>query len=222
MTLNLSLSLSYRSRPEVLVSSPRMLNLNPHNFMPRKSRGCKTSNAFMIYRTIYTKTLSQKGLPSKMTEVSRWASESWSSESEELKNEYRDFAKKVSEIYQEKARTLVPRILPTILPTQPIESSPNNAFNNRTYDITPKLQNATFIQQQPSIYADYHSQFQYLPNFYSSFEPYYHPSTSELTQCGNTEPNMTPWIPATTLSYNPFIWQDGEISMNMDDFSKLV
>src|SRR5436190_5840871 len=113
MTLNMTLFSSYRSRPEVFVSSPRLLNLNPHDFMPRKARGCKTSNAFMIYRTIYTKTLSKKGLPSKMTEVSRWASESWYAESEDLKNEYREFAKKVSEIYHENARKLVVSILPT-------------------------------------------------------------------------------------------------------------
>src|SRR5688572_21695108 len=90
-----------RSRPEIRISSLHKLNLIPDDFMPRKSRGCKTSNAFMIYRSIYSKTLSQKGLLSKMTEVSRWASESWSAESEELKNEYREFAKKVSKIYHE-------------------------------------------------------------------------------------------------------------------------
>src|SRR2546421_12947731 len=90
-----------RSRPEVLVSSPRTLDLNPNDFMPRKSRGCKTSNAFMIYRTIYGKILSKKGLPSKMTEVSRWASQAWKVESDEIKNEYKEFAKKVGKIYRE-------------------------------------------------------------------------------------------------------------------------
>ena len=209
MALNsqsLSIFSSIRSRPNVFVLSPRKLNLNPDDFMPRKSRGCKTSNAFMIYRTIYGKILSQKGLPSKMTEVSRWASESWSAESEELKNEYRDFAKKVSEIYHERARTLLPRILPTILPIQPAESFPNNAY--KTHDNTPKWQNVNFIQeQQPSIYTDYHNQFQYLPNFYPSIEPY-HPLTSELTQYGNydnAEPDMLQWIPTSTLAYNPLI-----------------
>src|SRR3954447_2427333 len=108
-----------RSRPDIIILSPSTLKLIPDDFMPRKSKGCKTSNAFMIYRSIYNKTLSQKGFPSKMTEVSRWASESWSAESEELKGEYREFAKKVSKIYHENSQPLAPRVLPTILPVQP-------------------------------------------------------------------------------------------------------
>src|SRR2546423_8624123 len=92
-------------RPEVSVLSPRELKLNPDDFMPRRSRCCKTSNAFLIYRTIYTKELSQKGLPSKMTSVSRWASDAWSAENEELKNEYREFAKEVKKIYLESVQT---------------------------------------------------------------------------------------------------------------------
>ncbi|GBB84396.1 hypothetical protein RclHR1_00110029 [Rhizophagus clarus] len=151
------------SRPEVFISSPRTLNLNPDDFMPKKSKGVKTSNAFLIYRTIYSKTLTQKGYPSKMTEVSRWASESWNRESEELKNEYKEFAKKVSQIYHKNAELLVPRILPTILPIQPPELYQNNAI--------PDLQwqnHMAFIQQQQM------EQFQLFPNFQPLyFEPHY-------------------------------------------------
>ncbi|RIA98895.1 hypothetical protein C1645_748695 [Glomus cerebriforme] len=130
--------------------------------MPKKSRGCKTSNAFLIYRTIYCKTLSQKGISSKMTEVSRWASESWNNEREELKSEYREFAKKVSKIYQSSTETFIPRVLPTIKPTQPTESYHNIMSNNKTPNITSQCQNMNFIQQQQPL--DCQGQFQILPN----------------------------------------------------------
>ncbi|RIA87876.1 hypothetical protein C1645_827150 [Glomus cerebriforme] len=157
-----------RPRPKVTISSPRKMNLNPDDFMPKKSRGCKTSNAFLIYRTIYSKTLSQKGLPSKMTEVSRWASESWNNEREELKAEYREFAKEVSEIYQKNAETVIPRVLPAILPIRSTELYHHDTSNYKTSaDITSQCQNINVIQQQQL--ADYQEQFQLMqnhPNFY--------------------------------------------------------
>ncbi|PKK71489.1 hypothetical protein RhiirC2_849133 [Rhizophagus irregularis] len=165
-----------RSRPEIFISSPRILNLNPDDFMPKKSRGCKTSNAFLIYRTIYSRMLTQKGFPSKMTEVSRWASDSWNDESEELKNEFREFAKKVSQIYQKNVELLAPRILPTILPIQPIQ---NVALNNKIPDMSlQQWQNhMTFIQQQQM------EQFQLLPNFLPLyFEPHY-PLNPQFKPC---------------------------------------
>ncbi|CAJ0826581.1 7897_t:CDS:2 [Entrophospora sp. SA101] len=39
-----------------------------------------------------------------MTEVSRWASESWGSENDEIKEEFKEFAKKVASIYRQKVK----------------------------------------------------------------------------------------------------------------------
>jgi hypothetical protein len=199
-----------RSKPEVLISSPRTLNLNPDDFMPKKSRGCKTSNAFLIYRTIYSRILTQKGYPSKMTEVSRWASESWNDESEELKNEYREFAKKVSQIYQKNAESLVPRILPTILPIQPTESYQNVALNNKASNMTSQQwQNrVTFVQQQQM------EQFQLMPNFLPLyFEPHY----SLNPQFRPCEDDRTEVSYASVPPYDPSylqIYDDINMSMN--------
>ncbi|CAG8646890.1 17040_t:CDS:1 [Funneliformis caledonium] len=212
-----------------------MLNLNPEDFMPRKSRGCKPSNAFIIYRKIYVKTLLAEELHYKMTEASRWASESWSIEREELKDEYREFAKKVSKIYRKRAQDLdASRVPPTILPLQPnrssnditatsdniIESDPSQ-YPNQTLPYpmeTPKLSFDAPYQEQPPI----------LPSFHETplirHDIYF---TSPFTQCevcnfpfecictgaeGNDD---------TTQDVPAYNWQgiyDGNIDMNMDDF----
>jgi hypothetical protein len=220
-----SLFSSIRSRPNVFVLSPRKLNLNPDDFMPRKSSGCKTSNAFMIYRTIYGKILSQKGLPSKMTEVSRWASQAWKVESDELKNEYREFAKKVGKIYRERAKSLgVQRILHPILPT------PSDNFVRSQ------------IEEQPVTFnSNYQEPFQLLSNFPTFCEPNYplvHDDIylPQLRQCEvcqlsdcccSEEDNVNirmqelPWVPTTIPAYGHLFWQnvyENDINMDMDNF----
>ncbi|CAI2178152.1 10511_t:CDS:1 [Funneliformis geosporum] len=237
-----SQSLNDRSRPKIIVPSPRMSNLNPEDFMPRKSRGCKPSNAFIIYRKIYVKTLLAEELHYKMTEASRWASESWSIEREELKDEYREFAKKVSKIYRKKAQDLdSSRVLPTILPSQPIRSpntTSNTIIENDSPQYTndsPQYTNQTLTYntetQQQSFDAYYQEQQSSLPLslFYETpivrHDIYF---TFPFTQCevcnfpfeciclgvGGNDDNRTQDVPA----YN---WQgiyDGNIDMNMEDF----
>ncbi|RGB40107.1 hypothetical protein C1646_426273 [Rhizophagus diaphanus] len=139
-----------RERPKVSVSSPRMLMLNPNHFLPRRSGRCKTSNAFMIYRKVYSKMLMINGLPSKMTEVSRWASEAWKFEKEELKNEYRDFAKRVKEVYRERSQILeVPRAILPIRPdiqniSVPIREQPNNFIVEESVQLLPEFLNLPY------------------------------------------------------------------------------
>ncbi|PKY24864.1 hypothetical protein RhiirB3_413447 [Rhizophagus irregularis] len=134
-----------RERPKVSISSPRMLMLNPNHFLPRRSGRSKTSNAFMIYRKVYNKVLMINGLPSKMTEVSRWASEAWKFEKEELKNEYRDFAKRVKEVYRERSQILEgPRTILPIRPdiqnlSVPIREQPNNFIVEESVQLLPEF-----------------------------------------------------------------------------------
>ncbi|CAG8743734.1 8652_t:CDS:2, partial [Racocetra fulgida] len=90
------------ARPPIKVPSPFEFNIS--EFLPRKSIGCKTSNAFMIYRKVYVKTLLRQELHSKMTEASCWAAESWNEESIEVKNDFKRFAKKLKEIYRHKSK----------------------------------------------------------------------------------------------------------------------
>ncbi|CAG8757354.1 6625_t:CDS:1, partial [Dentiscutata erythropus] len=95
------------SRPFIKVPSPFEFNIS--EFLPRKSIGCKTSNAFMIYRKVYVKTLLRLKLHSKMTNASCWAADSWKEESTEVKNDFKKFAKKLKEIYRNKSKEVETR-----------------------------------------------------------------------------------------------------------------
>ncbi|GBC06477.1 hypothetical protein RclHR1_06870008 [Rhizophagus clarus] len=182
-----------RSRPIVSVSSPYLLN--PNHFLPKKSRGCKTSNAFMIYRKVYSRMLMIKGLPSKMTEVSRWASEAWKFEREELKNEYREFAKKVREIYRERSQMLgVPRVPLAIRPGIPNISVPVREQPDNCNEEVP-VQYPTVPYQTPNVIHDI-----YLPEI-QRFEDDF--------DFDNITMQDLPWIPTTSPTSNYFFY-DGD------------
>jgi len=232
-----------RSRPEVIIPSPRMLNLNPEDFLPRKTRGCKTSNAFIIYRKIYVKILLEKELHSKMTEASRWASEAWSVERVELKDEYREFAKKVSKIYRRRAQELdASRTPPRILPSRSPPDNTNNNNNNNNIDIDININNTmndTIENIQPnktlvcptqpqqilsieSFDANYQEQLQPLPNPPSYIEPldlfiYYPPSFNPCEICNFPFECicMSPWIHNMQPTFDSTFLQD----INDDEFN---
>ncbi|CAG8448946.1 13607_t:CDS:2 [Cetraspora pellucida] len=108
------------TRPPIKVPSPFEFNIS--EFLPRKSIGCKTSNAFMIYRKVYVKTLLRHELHSKMTEASCWAAKSWNEESIEVKNDFKRFAKKLKEIYRHKSKEAIEaqNLTPTQFSNEPL------------------------------------------------------------------------------------------------------
>jgi hypothetical protein len=209
MSQQVSFQTLVRSRPNVSVSSP--CSLNPNHFLPKKSRGCKTSNAFMIYRKVYGIMLMRSGLPSKMTEVSRWASEAWKFEREDLKNEYREFAKRVREVYRERAQNLgVPRAILPIrpgIPVPPIREPPNDFNVEEFIQPLPDLQYfpylTTFDPIYPLIRHDTHDI--YLPQI--RFE-------EDMGDINNIIMQDFPWISTTTPN-------EEDINADMDIFDNL-
>ncbi|CAG8541766.1 5725_t:CDS:2 [Diversispora eburnea] len=82
-------------RPFIIIPSPFEFDIL--EFLPRKRVGCKTSNAFMIYRKIYVKTLLKQQLHYKMTDASNWASKAWKEEPEHVKIQFQEYAKNLKE-----------------------------------------------------------------------------------------------------------------------------
>src|SRR5215213_8761504 len=75
--------------PEPYVKVPLPILLDIEEYMPKKSGGNKTSNAFIIYRTVFAKVLIGEDYQSKMTDVSKWASISWKNEKADVKAAYK-------------------------------------------------------------------------------------------------------------------------------------
>jgi hypothetical protein len=90
------------SEPYVKVPLPILLDIE--EFMPKKTGGNKTSNAFIIYRTVFAKVLIKDEYQSKMTDVSKWASISWKNEKAEVKTAYRKFAKEIQLIHKKRSQ----------------------------------------------------------------------------------------------------------------------
>src|SRR5688572_22793631 len=93
---------TFPQEPYVKVPSPILLDIE--EFMPKKIGGNKTSNAFIIYRTVFAKVLIGKDYQSKMTDVSRWASTSWKNEKDDVKTAYKNFAKKIQSIHKKRSQ----------------------------------------------------------------------------------------------------------------------
>jgi hypothetical protein len=89
---------TFPPKPYVEVPSPNYLDIE--EFMPKKSGCNKTSNAFIIYRTVFAKVLMEKDYQNKMVDVSRWAATSWRNEKSEVIIAYKKFAKEIQSIRQ--------------------------------------------------------------------------------------------------------------------------
>ncbi|RIA85214.1 hypothetical protein C1645_879445 [Glomus cerebriforme] len=90
--------------PEPYVKVPPPILLDIEEFMPKKSGGSKTSNAFIIYRTVFAKVLIGKDFQSKMTDVSKWAAISWKNEKSDIKTAYKKFAKEIQLIHKKRSQ----------------------------------------------------------------------------------------------------------------------
>jgi hypothetical protein len=88
---------TFPPKPYVEVPWPNYLDIE--EFMPKKSYN-KTSNAFIIYRTVFAKVLMEKDYQNKMVDVSRWAATSWRNEKSEVIIAYKKFAKEIQSIRQ--------------------------------------------------------------------------------------------------------------------------
>ncbi|CAG8492853.1 1357_t:CDS:1 [Paraglomus occultum] len=95
--------------PKITVPLPS--NLNPKDYLPKKIAGSKSCNAFMIYRKVFVNELIARQLRFKMVEVSRWVSAQWKKEDEDIKNAYRQFARKVDKMYREKSESIPKRFV---------------------------------------------------------------------------------------------------------------
>ncbi|GBB93680.1 hypothetical protein RclHR1_02210015 [Rhizophagus clarus] len=106
--------------PKPYVEVPLPICLDMEEFMPKKSGGCKTSNAFIIYRTVFAKVLMRKDYQSKMTDVSKWAASSWKNEKDEIVTAYKKFAKEIQSTYKKRSQdSLINRNRRLIAPTTP-------------------------------------------------------------------------------------------------------
>ncbi|RHZ83199.1 hypothetical protein Glove_99g67 [Diversispora epigaea] len=92
-------------RPFIIIPSP--FEFDVLEFLPRKRVGCKTSNAFMIYRKIYVKALLKQQLHYKMTDASNWASKAWKEEPEHVKVQFQEYARNLKEIYNQRAQAFI-------------------------------------------------------------------------------------------------------------------
>ncbi|CAG8464819.1 5211_t:CDS:1 [Funneliformis mosseae] len=90
--------------PEPYVEVPPPILLNIEEFMPKKPGGKKTSNAFIIYRTVFAKILTGKDFQNKMTDVSKWASISWKNEKADVKTAYKRFAKEIQTTHKKRSQ----------------------------------------------------------------------------------------------------------------------
>ncbi|CAG8713802.1 12200_t:CDS:1, partial [Acaulospora morrowiae] len=121
-------------RPYVKVPSPFYFNIS--EFLPRKSVGCKTSNAFMIYRKMYVKVLLDQKLHYKMTEASNWAAKAWNEESLKVKSEFRRYAQHLKDFYkQREAELKLGSINPIPLHSTPTTLPDSNVIPD--YEIDP-------------------------------------------------------------------------------------
>ncbi|KAF0445415.1 MATA-HMG [Gigaspora margarita] len=135
------------NRPIIKVPSPFEFNIS--EFLPRKSIGCKTSNAFMIYRKVYVKTLLQLKLHSKMTNASCWAADSWKEESVEVKNDFKRFAKKLKEFYKHKSEVFETQRSRMIQNSEEITNEPlinDNEINLMSNELIP-LENPIYSNE---------------------------------------------------------------------------
>ncbi|CAG8535679.1 243_t:CDS:1 [Paraglomus brasilianum] len=113
--------------PKITVPLPS--NLNPKDYLPKKIAGSKSCNAFMIYRKVFVNELIARQLRFKMVEVSRWVSAQWKKEDEDVKNAYRQFARKVDKMYREKSEAIPKRfVLPVRYNAAPYPSISHNLF----------------------------------------------------------------------------------------------
>ncbi|CAG8513712.1 12573_t:CDS:1 [Racocetra fulgida] len=89
-------------------SKVQMLNiqeieqLNIDEFAGNISKGSKSLNAFFVYRKVFTKRAIASGIKMRMTDISKFAAQAWSSESPEIKKAYADVSKRIDNVLQKK------------------------------------------------------------------------------------------------------------------------
>ncbi|RGB36985.1 hypothetical protein C1646_757476 [Rhizophagus diaphanus] len=143
---------SFPPKPYVEVPLPKHLNIE--EYMPKKFGGKKTSNAFIIYRTVFAKVLMNLDYQNKMTDVSKWAAESWKSEKAELITAYKDFANEIQSTHRKRSQdTNTNRNRRLIAATTPREnpapiSVPVNPPRHEIQEI-PSFQQPNLITEHP-------------------------------------------------------------------------
>ncbi|GBB93676.1 hypothetical protein RclHR1_02210011 [Rhizophagus clarus] len=145
-----------------VINSPPILNLPfpphivPEDLINSKTRKLpsKPSNAFFIYRKVYTRELIAQNLRFKMTDVSPWVSTSWNNEPEEVKAKYKEIAKEVRKIYKQtkldtadESETTSANTSPKLC-AQPLTPSPFDE-NNYNFEISnPELSQSYYFYGQ--------------------------------------------------------------------------
>ncbi|CAB4393639.1 unnamed protein product [Rhizophagus irregularis] len=149
-----------------VVDSPPTLNLPfpphivPEDLINSKTRKLpsKPSNAFFIYRKVYTRELIAQNLRFKMTDVSPWVSTSWNNEPEEVKAKYKEIAKEVRKIYKQtkldaadESEIISANTSPKLSCTQPLTPLPTPPLeeNNFNFEISnPELSQEYYFYGQ--------------------------------------------------------------------------
>ncbi|CAI2169035.1 99_t:CDS:1 [Funneliformis geosporum] len=129
--------------PEPYIQVPSPIFLNIEEFMPKKP-GNKTSNAFIIYRTVFAKVLTGKDFQNKMTDVSKWASISWKNEKADVISAYKRFAKEIQTTHKKRSQeALISRNRRLIAANTPRRGNPT---------ISPRHEIPTYQQHTNLIY----------------------------------------------------------------------
>jgi hypothetical protein len=151
--ISFNCSKEQQQKTRKVLSPPPILNLPfpphivPEDLINSKTRKLpsKPSNAFFIYRKVYTRELIAQNLRFKMTDVSPWVSTSWNNEPEEVKAKYKEIAKEVRKIYKQtkldtadESETTSANTSPKLSYTQPLTplSTPPLEENNFNFEIS--------------------------------------------------------------------------------------
>ncbi|CAB4478239.1 hypothetical protein RhiirA5_467157 [Rhizophagus irregularis] len=157
---------SFPPKPYVEVPLPNHLNIE--EYMPKKSGGKKTSNAFIIYRTVFAKVLMNLDYQNKMTDVSKWAAESWKSEKAELITAYKNFANEIQSTHRKRSQdAMINRNRRLIAATTPRENPAPISV-----PVNPPRHEIQEIQQfQPNLITEHPINFPYDFPFPQVFNP---------------------------------------------------
>ncbi|CAG8735368.1 4304_t:CDS:1 [Gigaspora margarita] len=127
-----------------MLSISEIEQLNIEEFANQFRNG-RSMNSFFLYRREYTKRAIANGMKSRMTNVSRLASESWKNETPQIKKAYAKVSKRIDELLQKRRQ------------------------NTRTFQIVydVNMNRVQQIAQRPeAIHNQYVPLMQYTSNFY--------------------------------------------------------
>ncbi|RIB26337.1 hypothetical protein C2G38_2240832 [Gigaspora rosea] len=87
-----------------MLSISEIEQLNIEEFARDQFKNCRSMNSFFLYRREYTKRAIANGMNSRMTNISKQASESWKNESPQIKKAYAKVSKRIDELLQRRNR----------------------------------------------------------------------------------------------------------------------